>query len=64
MKPWRPKDYKNPWKEFEWGDGAVYQWAEPKLYEQYEQGYNDCLEAISKLSDQEIIDFWRIIKEV
>jgi len=43
---WRPENWENPWRSFEWGDGEIYQWTEAKIHEQYEAGADAMLEAL------------------
>ena len=67
---WRPKDYKNPLRDsldkldLSHKNHSFRGRELKRRANVYEKAYRDCLEEISKLTDQELIDFWRIIKEV
>ena len=69
---WRPsKNWKpDPCRDCErkrtdqWGLICDIACGEHSAYRNYEAGANAMLEAIKKLTNQEQIDFWRILKEV
>ncbi len=59
---WRPKDWEDiKWTTIPYNAPAI---SGDELGKVFELGADSILEAISKLNDQEVIDFWRILKGV
>ena len=61
-KVWRPPNWEDiKWTTIPYNAPAI---SGDELGKVFEAGATSMLKAISKLTNQEVIDFWRIIKEV